>query len=263
MIRLPAARAKLAAYPRAAAAGAFASHTTTTTTTCPQRAQDRVGHRSPTQHCARKHGLGQCGTLRGMGPPDRNALGETLSALARTAEAVVQPEGYFARGQAVTLDAVRVSALVRLCGEQLRERGLEAPLLFSTLALDQTLDGCAALLDAYLMLPPPHAVPPAAMQFHVPPSHRPLPPRLQREVRLATPHDVGALIKWALGRLSKRIAIPPDEPPRPSRKQQQQQSVVYVHEQGFLLMDTYLRWRADERRTSLRLKSSPCVSGTC
>ena len=100
------------------------------------------------------------------------------------------------------LSLAEIEEVVRLCGQEIRTRGIEAPMLFSTQALDISLENITSLIRAYVL--DRNA--------------------WKRDLRLANPHDLSGMIKWALGRYVN---------PQGSR--------------GFLLWETYERWRFGER----------------
>lgn len=88
-----------------------------------------------------------------------------------------------------------------------RPEDIEAPLLFSTQALDISMEGICSLIRSYL-------------------SNRDI---WRRDLLFAMPHDLCGMIKWALGR--------------------------YVNPQGgrgFLVWETYERWRFGEREKVIR-----------
>jgi hypothetical protein len=97
---------------------------------------------------------------------------------------------------------VEIEEVVRMCGQEIKTRGIEAPMLFSTQALDISLENITSLIRSYV-------------------SDR---NTWRRDLRLANPHDLAGMIKWALGR--------------------------YINPQGgrgFLAWETYERWRFAER----------------
>lgn len=78
------------------------------------------------------------------------------------------------------LNLVQVEEVVRLCGAEIRSRGIEEPLLFSTKALDINSEHVCNLIRTYLDVRERET--------------------WRRDLRFANPHDLAGLIKWALGR---------------------------------------------------------------
>lgn len=76
------------------------------------------------------------------------------------------------------LSLAEIEEVVRLCGQEIRLRGIEAPMLFSTQALDISLENITSLIRSYV-------------------SDR---SAWKRDLRQANPHDLAGFIKWALGR---------------------------------------------------------------
>jgi len=96
----------------------------------------------------------------------------------------------------------QVDEIVRTCSAQIRARGLDTPLILSSRALDISVDGISQLIRSWFA---------DKRAFFA-------------DVRLASPHDLGGVLKWALGR--------------------------YVNPQGkhgYLSWELYERWRAGER----------------
>lgn len=76
------------------------------------------------------------------------------------------------------LTLAEIEEVVRLCGQEIKTRGIEAPMLFSTRALDISLENITSLIRTYV-------------------SDR---AAWKRDLRLANPHDLAGFIKWSLGR---------------------------------------------------------------
>lgn len=208
----------------------------------------------------------------GQETPRRTELADLLAVANQSAAALVRAYGYFEQAMHLELDPVRVEAIVRVCGAQLRQRALDTPLIFSSLALDISPSGCTSLLRTYLGVPNgidaflPRAAPPSGqasrfLQPQLPPPDQPIPPAFAQETTFANPNDLAALIKWALSRIGRVIAIPGPAAPRPSLTAVDsastttgidppvEQQTLYVQQRGFLSLDLYLQWRAVERRT--------------
>lgn len=129
------------------------------------------------------------------------------------------------------LSAVRVLALLEACAQQIRSRGLDNPLIFSSMALDLSPSNVASLIRNYSTS--------AATQAS-------LPPAFLDELRYANPHDLAATIKWAFARMGRVLAVPVPLPG--SKKGEMREEMVYVHQRGFLDLETYNAWREQERR---------------
>lgn len=191
------------------------------------------------------------------GPAGRSELADVLAVANQSAAALVRAYGYFDLPQAahLELDAPHVEALVSVCGAQLRQRALDTPLIFSSLALDLSPQGCASLLRTYLGLPTgldvfhprTAAAPLASIHPHLPAADQLVPSAFAQEVAFANPNDLAALIKWALSRIGKVIAVPaPIADPGLGTSEPQ---TLYVQQRGFLSLNMYTQWRAAERRT--------------
>ncbi|KAK9899637.1 hypothetical protein P389DRAFT_207285 [Cystobasidium minutum MCA 4210] len=87
--------------------------------------------------------------------------------------------GYWPIETQVELNLAQIEEIVRLAGYEIRTRGIEAPLLFSTQALDISMEGICSLIRPYL-------------------SSKDI--WRSRDLKFATPHDLCGMIKWALGR---------------------------------------------------------------
>ncbi|GAA5992010.1 hypothetical protein JCM10908_000695 [Rhodotorula pacifica] len=86
--------------------------------------------------------------------------------------------GYGPIGTTVELGIVKVEKIASACAQEIRTRGLDTPLVLSTLALDLTVDNVNSLCRAYL------ADPTSLSDLH-----------------LAEPISISAFLKWALARL--------------------------------------------------------------
>lgn len=186
-------------------------------------------------------------------PPDLSSAqrADVLAVANQSAAALMRAYGAFALPVHIELDALRVEALVRVCGAQIRRRALDTPLLFSPLALSLSSEGCTSLLRSYLGLPAgldilPNPRNSSSALPHVPPPEQPIPPAFAQECTFANPVDLAALIKWALSRIGKVVPVPAVASSAGSEPQ-----TLYVQHRGFLLLDMYGQWRATERRKYL------------
>ncbi|KDN41608.1 hypothetical protein K437DRAFT_258204 [Tilletiaria anomala UBC 951] len=167
--------------------------------------------------------------------------------------------GYTYVGLEVELDSTRVAQLVFACGEQIRQRGLDTPLIFSSMALDLSPQETASLIRCYLSLLhstsasntfpyPTYSRTQASSPIPTPPApDAPLPAAFAQDIRFANPNDLAAIIKWAMSRLGKVLAVPIPVS-EPNRKGDVQEETAYVQQRGFLDLDIYMQWRDEERR---------------
>nr|CDI56306.1 rho gtpase-activating protein [Melanopsichium pennsylvanicum 4] len=139
--------------------------------------------------------------------------------------------GYTTEGWHAHLEAARVSTLLEACGEQIRNRGLDNPLIFSSMALDLSPTNVASLIKLFTTT--------SARQQR-------LPQPFLDEIRYANPHDLAAVIKWAFARMGRVLAVPVPVPG--AKKGDVQEEMVYVQQRGFLDLEAYNAWREQERR---------------
>lgn len=119
-----------------------------------------------------------------------------------------QEYGHLSHQKDVVLSLEQVALLVHIVAGELENRGLQTPLLFSTLALDLTSAATRRLIDSFLRsLVANNAV-------------------FMEDAKFAGPHELGMLLRWGLGRLMRVVG---DQECR-----------------GMLDWETYLRWREDE-----------------
>jgi len=139
--------------------------------------------------------------------------------------------GYTPEGWHIHLEATRVSALLEACGEQIRSRGLDNPLIFSSMALDLSPISVVSLIKSFLATHP---------------GQRTLPPAFLDEIRYANPHDLAAVIKWAFARMGRVLAVPVPVPG--PKKGEVREEMVYVQQRGLLDLEIYNSWREQERK---------------
>ncbi|BGP67094.1 hypothetical protein RTG_00488 [Rhodotorula toruloides ATCC 204091] len=87
--------------------------------------------------------------------------------------------GYAPIATTVELGIIKVERIVQACAEQIRKRGLDTPLILSSMALDLSLDGVCSLIRSYLE------------------DHE----TWLQDLELANPLSIGAFMKWSLARL--------------------------------------------------------------
>jgi hypothetical protein len=88
-----------------------------------------------------------------------------------------------------------------------------------------------------------------------------LPAAFLSEIRFANPHDLAAMLKWALARLGRVFAVPVPAVPGegPNRKGVVEEDTIFVQQRGFLQLDAYLSWREDERSECCDLTAPSAV----
>ncbi|GAC98882.1 hypothetical protein PHSY_006477 [Pseudozyma hubeiensis SY62] len=167
-----------------------------------------------------------------LGRPNSANSFDTSSSTGSGAAATKLPYvyGYTTEAWHDHLTAARVHALLETCAEQIRSRGLDNPLIFSSMALDLSPVNVASLIKLFS--------PSTAGQ-------RAPPPAFLEEVRYANPHDLAAVIKWALARLGRVLAVPVPVPG--AKKGEPREEMVYVQQRGFLDFEAYNAWREQER----------------
>lgn len=144
-------------------------------------------------------------------------------------KATVHPPlyGYTIIGWDKQMNIPKVAELVLMCGEQIRMRGLDSPLIFSSMALDLSQHNVTSLIRSYLTSP---------KDFYA------------SETKFANPHDLAAVVKWALARLGRVFPVPiPAIEQATSRKGDVQEDNVFIHQRGFLEWDSYVAWSTYER----------------
>ncbi|TKY87690.1 hypothetical protein EX895_003271 [Sporisorium graminicola] len=139
--------------------------------------------------------------------------------------------GYTTDGYHVYLDAARVSIILEACSEQIRNRGLDNPLIFSSMALDLSPSNVASLIKLFTSASA---------------GSRSIPPAFFDEIRYANPHDLAAFIKWAFARMGRVLAVPVPAPG--PKKGEMREEMVYVQQRGFLDLEVYNAWREQERK---------------
>ncbi|GAA5918830.1 hypothetical protein JCM1841_002760 [Sporobolomyces salmonicolor] len=118
--------------------------------------------------------------------------------------------GYAPLSTTLELGVAKVEDIVSKCAVQIRQRGLDTPLIMSSMALDITVDGVCSLIRSYL----------ADVRTW------------EYDLQLVAPLSVGAMMKWALGRLIND---------RGGR--------------GFVSWDSYNDFKAAEKATGYKPKS--------
>ncbi|GAA5894318.1 hypothetical protein JCM5296_005136 [Sporobolomyces johnsonii] len=118
--------------------------------------------------------------------------------------------GYAPLSTTLELGVTMVEYIVSKCAVQIRQRGLDTPLIMSSMALDISLEGVCSLIRSYL-------ADVGTWEY---------------DLQLAAPLSVGAMMKWALGRLIND---------RGGR--------------GFVSWDSYNDFKAAEKATGYRPKS--------
>ncbi|CAD6899837.1 unnamed protein product [Tilletia controversa] len=138
-----------------------------------------------------------------------------------------------------------VEQVVLICGREIKARGIDVPLIFSSMALDLSSTNVKSLI-ANLLNPEfyhSQATSTTAAQIQFGQS-------FINEVRFANPHDLAALIKWSLTRLGRVFEVPV---PVQANKGKVQEEVIFMQQRGFIDLDIYMAWRDEERRSHYAL----------
>ncbi|KAI0067395.1 hypothetical protein BV25DRAFT_1819719 [Artomyces pyxidatus] len=99
-----------------------------------------------------------------------------------------QDYGYLSFQRHVILGLEEVDRLVRVLTEELGNRGLTTPFIFSSLALDVSTSGVRRLVQAFLRTCVPFPAPDAESAW-------------RDETRFAGPHELGMCLRWGLARV--------------------------------------------------------------
>ncbi|KAE8222064.1 hypothetical protein CF326_g8444, partial [Tilletia indica] len=142
------------------------------------------------------------------------------------------------------LDLHGVEQIVQLCGSEIKYRGFDLPLIFSSMALDLSASKVESLI-AKLLTPEFYH----SQARSTKPQHVHFSPSFLDEVRFADPHDLAALIKWALTRLGRVFEVPVPV----QAKGKVQEEVNFMQQRGFLDLDAYMAWRDEELRSDYAL----------
>ncbi|KZO90133.1 hypothetical protein CALVIDRAFT_523163 [Calocera viscosa TUFC12733] len=122
--------------------------------------------------------------------------------------------GYLAEGRQVTLGLATVTSLLQLVGKELEAKGLTTPLLFSTRALDLNAHRVRSLVRTFLRT--------VGNQTPDAEADR----RWRDEVRFSGPHELAAMLRWALARVVRLQSS--------------------VHLRGLIDISVYDQWRQVE-----------------
>ncbi|PWN20290.1 hypothetical protein BCV69DRAFT_283166 [Microstroma glucosiphilum] len=140
------------------------------------------------------------------------------------------PYGYTHEGWETEMTLQSAHKIVELCAKEIRERGLDCPLIFTSMALDLSTGGAGLLLKALASSDLSDIANSA----------------ISEEVRFANPHDLAALLKWTLARLGRFYAVPVPSTAS-AKKGETSEDVVVVQQRGWLDLDLYLHWREEEK----------------
>ncbi|KAI0034802.1 hypothetical protein K488DRAFT_77022 [Vararia minispora EC-137] len=127
--------------------------------------------------------------------PDGSFLPLCLEPRARQAPDQADREqdyGYLSYQRHIVLGLEEVHRLVRALTEELGNRGLTTPFIFSSLALDVSAQGVRRLINAFLRTCVPFPVNDAEHQW-------------REEVRFAGPHQLGMGLRWGLARVVRVV----------------------------------------------------------
>ncbi|EPQ29951.1 uncharacterized protein PFL1_02623 [Pseudozyma flocculosa PF-1] len=176
-------------------------------------------------------------SLRPLSPPMTSSAAFSIRSFSESAKKTLETPsyGYTPQSTDVQLDPSRVLPILEACGDQIRKRGLDSPLIFSSMALDLNPDSATSLIKAF-------------QNGSAPASRQTLPAAFLEEVQYANPHDLAAVIKWAFARMGRVLAVPIPSTV-PAKKGEVREEMVYIQQRGFLDMDLYMAWRESERRS--------------
>ncbi|CEH17062.1 Rho GTPase-activating protein domain [Ceraceosorus bombacis] len=161
--------------------------------------------------------------------------------------------GYAHEGWDTQLDAAQVADLVMACGDQIRRRGIDSPLIFSSMALDVSPSNTGSLIKSYLagLNDSDRNASQTTITGRADGTAQPesLPSRFLDEIRFANPHDLATVIKWAMARMGRIFAVPVPTPAKggPGRKGELEEETIVVQQRGFLELEHYMAWREEER----------------
>lgn len=100
--------------------------------------------------------------------------------------------GYLSYQRNVVLGLKEVARLVDVVGNELGNRGLTTPFIFSTLALDVSAVAVKRLIAAFLKTCTPHPYGEADRQW-------------REEAKFAGPHELGMCLRWGLARVVRVV----------------------------------------------------------
>jgi hypothetical protein len=106
-----------------------------------------------------------------------------------------QDYGYLSYERHVVLGLEQLQRLVQVVCEELGNRGLTTPFIFSTLALDLSSSAIKRLINAFVETCHPHSV--ASQQD----AER----HWREEARFAGPHELGMCLRWGLARVVRYV----------------------------------------------------------
>lgn len=140
------------------------------------------------------------------------------------------PYGYTHEGWDIEVPQAVATQVVDICGQEIRARGLDSPLIFSSMALDLSAAGVSSLIRCLA-----ECIESDLWQS-----------RFVEEARYANVHNLAAMIKWTLARLGRFYSVPvPSQ--TPFKKGEVQEEVAIVHQRGWLELEPYLAWREQEK----------------
>jgi hypothetical protein len=149
-----------------------------------------------------------------------------VSAEAGSTSAHPPTYGYTTTGWDTQMDVAKAAEILLACGEQIRARGLDSPLIFSSMALDLSAHNVTSLIQSYLHTP--------ALFF-------------SSDVKFANAHDLAATIKWALARLGRVFSIPVPVQEQTRRGDPAAEEYILIYQRGFIDFEEYTSWAALEK----------------
>ncbi|CAO1638591.1 unnamed protein product [Sympodiomycopsis kandeliae] len=140
------------------------------------------------------------------------------------------PYGYTHEGWDIEVTQAVATKVVEICGQQIKARGLDSPLIFSSMALDLSASGVNSLIRSFA----------ASDHHHLASS------AFAEEAKYANTHNLAAMIKWTLARLGRFYAVPVPSQAL-SKKGEVREEVAIVQQRGWLEFEPYSAWREQER----------------
>ncbi|KAK0547184.1 hypothetical protein OC846_004138 [Tilletia horrida] len=146
----------------------------------------------------------------------------------------------------VQLELHSAERIVQICGSEIKARGIDVPLIFSSMALDLSASNVKSLISNLLGPEFYHSQASSTTADQINFAQAFL-----DEVRFANPHDIAALIKWSLARLGRVFEVPVPVQGRGKV----QEDIIFMQQRGFLDFEIYMAWRDEERRAHYPLNS--------
>ncbi|KAG8907512.1 hypothetical protein FRB99_003885 [Tulasnella sp. 403] len=142
-----------------------------------------------------------------------NTFHPTYLAPKRESDHAEREYGYLGAESQCILGVEDVQRLVAVVGDEILQRALTTPLLFSSQALDVSANRVRSLVRSFLTSCNRQAAPASEAKW-------------REDARLAGPHELGMVLRWGLARVLRRVN--------------------HLSVRGLLDWDTYVQWKLDE-----------------